>query len=70
MNLQTCRQGELAFQRHPSQEWATCHFVLTHSRFLHWFSRADALDSIDGLRLARCQVRNLEGCLDDIVLVL
>lgn len=54
-----CRQGELAYQQLPSQAWETCHFVLTRSWWLHWFSQPDRLDTLDGLRLSRCQVHSL-----------
>lgn len=52
-----CRQGELAFLQQQGQAWETCHFVLTRGRWLHWFACPDRLETLDGLRLSRCQVR-------------
>lgn len=46
----------MAWQQPGNGEWETCHFVLTRSCFLHWFRSSDALDTLDGIRLARCQV--------------
>lgn len=50
------RQGEMAFQLAGGGGWETCHFVLTRSCFLHWFTAVEKLSALDGIRLARCQV--------------
>lgn len=49
------RQGEMAFQVAGGGEWSTCHFVLTRSCFLHWFTAVEKLSALDGIRLAHCQ---------------
>lgn len=49
------RQGELAVKVTSRGEWSTCHFVLTRSCFLHWFTSVDQLSTLDGVSLARCQ---------------
>ena len=46
----------MAYMQHPAKEWTTCHFVLTRGHLLHWFRDPGELDSLDSLRLSRCQV--------------